>query len=98
MHQKRRGEKFLSYHFFSHIYHKSVNNFSFEQVKKIFLAKTVGIIVLFIQKFVSKLSKIWLWDLGFEIWGPGKTYSGSRIQGKEGIGSRIRNRTGFFHD
>jgi hypothetical protein len=35
-----------------------------EQVKKIFLTKTLGIIVLFTQKFVIKLSKIWFWDPG----------------------------------
>ncbi len=44
-HQKRRGENICC----SHKYHKIVNNFILEQVKKYFLAKTPGIIVLFIQ-------------------------------------------------
>jgi hypothetical protein len=50
--------------FCSHKYHKIVNNLIFEQVKKIFLGETPGIIVLFIQKFVIKLSKLWVWDPG----------------------------------
>jgi hypothetical protein len=37
------------------------------------------IIELFTQKFVTKLSKIWVWDPGYEIRDPEKTYSGSRI-------------------
>jgi hypothetical protein len=53
---KEEGKKsFLSYHFFSHKYHKIVNNFSFEQVKKFSLGKSL--IILFTQKFVTKLSK-----------------------------------------
>ncbi len=36
--------------------------------------------VLFTQKFVIRLSKIWVWD------------PGSRIQGQNGTGSRIRIR------
>jgi hypothetical protein len=43
----------------------------------------------FAQKFVTKLSKIWVWDPGSEIRDPEKTYSGSR--GQKGNGSRIRN-------
>jgi hypothetical protein len=39
-----------------------LNNFIFEQVKEIFLAKTLRIIVLSYQKFVIKPSKIWVWD------------------------------------
>jgi hypothetical protein len=50
--------------FCSHKYHKIVNNLFFEQVKKIFLAKTLRILGLFTQKFVIKLSKIWVWDPG----------------------------------
>ncbi len=53
----RRGKIFCPTIFCSHKYHKIVNNFIFEQVKKIFLAKTFRIIVLFAQKFVIKLSK-----------------------------------------
>ena len=37
------------------------------------------IIELFTQKIVNKLSKIWIWDPGSEIWDPEKTYSGSQI-------------------
>ncbi len=45
--------------FCSQKYHKIVRNFIFEQVKKIFLTKTLKNIVLFTQKFViNKLSKI----------------------------------------
>ncbi len=47
------------------------------------------IIELFTQKIVTKLSKIWVWDPGYEISNPGKPYSGSR--GQKGTGSRIRN-------
>ncbi len=45
------------------------------------------IIELFTQKFVTKLSKIWVWDPRSGI--RKKTYSGSRIQGQKGTGSRI---------
>jgi hypothetical protein len=40
-------------------------------------------IELFTRKIVTKLSKIWVWDPGSEIWDPEKTYSGSRIQGSK---------------
>ncbi len=55
---KEEGEK----KFFSLKYHKIVNNFIFEHVKKVFLAKTLRIIVLFAPKIVIKLLKIWVWD------------------------------------
>ncbi len=55
------GNVFLSYHFIRHKY-KVVNNFIIEQVKKIFVTKTLKIVVLFTQKFLIKLSKIWVWD------------------------------------
>jgi hypothetical protein len=45
--------------------------------------KKNGIIALFTQKIVTKLSKIWGWDPGSEILDPEKTYSGSRIQGSK---------------
>jgi hypothetical protein len=77
----KRKEKFCVVlpFFCSHKYHKIANNFIFEQVKKFFF-------VLFTQKIVIKLSKIWGWDPGSGIRGPGsgKTYSGSRIQGQKG--------------
>jgi hypothetical protein len=99
--QKRRwGGKFFVLPFFvaTNII-KFVNNFIFEQVKKIFLSQDTKNYRTFYSKFVVYLSNIWVWDLRFEIWDPGKTYSGSRIQGKEGIGSRIQNsKPGFFHD
>ncbi len=49
------------------------------------------------QKIVIKLSKIWFWDPGSEIWDLEKTYSGSRILDpgvKKALdpGSRIRIR------
>jgi hypothetical protein len=57
---KEEGEKLFGYTIFcSHKKHKIVNNF--EQVKNIVLTKTLRIIVLFTQKFVIKLSKIWVW-------------------------------------
>jgi hypothetical protein len=34
----------------------------------------------FYPKIVTKLSKIWIWDPGSEIWDPEKNYSRSRIQ------------------
>ncbi len=80
----------------SHKYHKIVNNFIFEQVKKIILTKTLRILVLFTQKFVSKLSKY-----GFGIrdrdLGP-NTFSRSRIQGQKGTGFRIRIRNNVCSD
>jgi hypothetical protein len=57
--------------FCSHKYHTIVNKFIFEHVKKIFVAKTLRIIVLFIQNFVIELSKIWIWNPGSEIRDPG---------------------------
>jgi hypothetical protein len=76
---KRGGEQnFCPTIFCSQKYYKIVNNFSSEQIKEKFFAKTlriiVLIIVLFTQKFVIKLSKIWAWDPG-----SGKTYSESWI-------------------
>ncbi len=68
----------------SHKYHKIVNNFLLNRLRN-FLAKTLRIIVLFTQKVVIKLSKIWVWDQR-----SGKNLS--RIQGQKGTGSRIRIR------
>jgi hypothetical protein len=50
-------------------YHKTVRNFIFEQVKNLFVSKTLRIVVLFTQKFVIKLKKN-VMDLGSEIRGP----------------------------
>ncbi len=50
-HQRRGGKFFLGPTIFcSHKYHKNNNNFIFEQVKR-FVVKTLGIIVLFTQKY-----------------------------------------------
>jgi hypothetical protein len=49
-----------------------VNNLIFEQENKFFFCEILRIIVLFIQKFVIKLSKIWVWDPGSKIWDPEK--------------------------
>jgi hypothetical protein len=105
------GEIFSPIIFCSHKSDKIVNNFIFEQVKKFFLAKTLRIIVLFTQKFLIKLSKIWVWDQGprSRIWNPGKNLfrtlgprsrdPGSSIQGQKGTGSRIRIRnTAMFNN
>jgi hypothetical protein len=56
------------------------NYFIFEMLKKNILASFQKILELFTQKFVTKLSKIWVWDPGSEILDPEKTYSGSRIR------------------
>ncbi len=70
--QKKSGKFFCPTIFCSHKYHKSVNNFIFEQVKQSFFYSYT---VPFPQKFVIKLSKIWIGD------------PGSRIQGLKGTGS-----------
>jgi hypothetical protein len=84
--QKRkrvREKKFCATFFCSHKYHKIKNYFIFEQVKKKLWANLHRIIKHFTQKIVIKLSKIWVWDPGYEIRDPEKTYSGSRIQKTE---------------
>jgi hypothetical protein len=48
-------------------------------LKKKIWASFQRIIELFTQKFVTKLSKIWVWVPGSENRDPEKTYSGSRI-------------------
>jgi hypothetical protein len=70
----------------SHKFHKIVNYFSFEVLKRIIWANFQRIIELFTKKIVKKLLKIWSWDPG------SKTYSGSRIQGSKSTRSRIRIR------
>ena len=90
----------------SHKFHKIVNYFSFEVLKKKIWANFRRIIEL----FTKKLLKIWSWDPGSKIRDPGskirdpeKTYSGSRIPDpgvkKHPIpdpGSRIRIRNTVF--
>jgi hypothetical protein len=60
---KRGGGKFLFVlpFFCCHKYH-IVNNFIFGQVKKIFLSKTLRIVVLFTQKFIIEIYKIRVGD------------------------------------
>ncbi len=62
---KERGEKkIFSYLFCSHKFHKIEKYFIFEMLKKKIWASFQRIIELFIQKFVTKLLKIWVWDPG----------------------------------
>ncbi len=78
----KRGEGKFFYcptFFCSHKYHTIVNNFIFKQVKKIFLALTLRIIV-------SKNLSLSCQKYGFGIRDPR-----SWIQGQKGAGSRIRN-------
>jgi hypothetical protein len=53
------------------------NYINFEMLKKKKLGDFQRIIELFTQKIVTKLSKIWVWDPGSEIWDPG---SGKNLQ------------------
>jgi hypothetical protein len=83
--QQKREVKKISCHTFlcSHKFHKIVNYFSFEVLKKKIWANFQRNIELFTKKIVKKLLKIWSWDQGSEIRDPEKTYSGSRIQGSK---------------
>ena len=78
--QQKRKVKKISGHTFlcNHKFHKVVNYFSFEVLKKKIWASFQRIIELFTKNIVKKLLKIWSWDPG-----SGKTYSGSRIQGSK---------------
>jgi hypothetical protein len=78
---KERGEKkkFCYTFLCSHKFHKIVNYFSFEVLKKKIWANFLRNIELFTKKIVKNLLKIWSWDPGSEIRDPEKTYSGSRI-------------------
>jgi hypothetical protein len=66
--------------FCSHKYHKIKNYFISEQVKKKLWANLRIIIVLFTQKIVIKLSKLWVLDPGHE-----KTFSGSQTRGQKAL-------------
>ncbi len=87
-------EKFVVILFFwSHKFH-NIELFYFwnvEEEKKIW-ANFQRIIELFTQKIVSKLSKIWVWDPGSEIWDPEKPIPDPGSRGQKGTGSRIRIR------
>ncbi len=62
--QQKREVKKISCHTFlcSHKFHKIVNYFSFEVLKKKIWANFQRIIELFTKKIVKKLLKIWSWD------------------------------------
>jgi hypothetical protein len=69
---KEMCEKICCHTFFcSHKFHIIENYFIFEMLKKIMWASFQRIIELFTQKFVTNLSKIWVWDPGSEIRDPG---------------------------
>jgi hypothetical protein len=85
-HRESRGKFFCPTIFCCHKYHKIVNNFIFEQVKIIFLAQILRIIVLLTQQFVIKLSKIWVWDLRSGIRKKSIPGTGSWIQGQKDSG------------
>ncbi len=88
--QKREVKKNFCHTFLcSHKFHKIVNYFNFEVLKKKIWANFQRNIELFTKKIVKKLLKIWYWDPGSEIRDPEKTYSGSRIQGSKRHQSRI---------
>ncbi len=94
--QRERWKKINCYTFLcSHKFHKIVNYFSFEVLKKKILANYQRIIELFTQKMVKKLLKIWSWDPRSGIRKKPIPDPGSR--GQKGTGSRIRirNTAGF---
>jgi hypothetical protein len=64
--QQKREVKKISCHTFlcSHKFHKIVNYFSFEVLRKKIWTNFQRIIELFTQKIVKKLLKIWSWDPG----------------------------------
>ncbi len=78
----------------SHKFHKNVNYFIFEVLKKKNWANFQRIIELLIKKIVAKLSKIWVWDPGSGIRDPGSGIRKKPIpdpgsRGQKGTGSRI---------
>ncbi len=88
---KRERWKKICCHTFlcSHKFHKIVNYFSFEVLKKKIWANFQRIIEPFIKKIVKKLLKIWSWDPGSEIRKKPIPDPGSRIQGSKSTQSRI---------
>ncbi len=99
---KREGLKkivVIGYLFCSHKFHKIVNYFIFEMLKKKIWTNFQRIIELYTQKIVTKLSKIWVWDPGSRIQGskrhrisdPGvKKAPDPGSRGQKGTGSRIQ--------
>jgi hypothetical protein len=84
---------FFFFHTFfcSHKFHKIENYFIFETPKKKIWVNFRRIIELFTQKFVTKLSKTWVWDPGSEIRKKPIPDPESRSRGQKGTRSRIRN-------
>jgi hypothetical protein len=72
-------KNFCQTFFGSHKFHKIVNYFIFEMLKKKIWVNFQRIIELFAQQIVTKLSKIRVWVPGSEIRDPEKTHSGSQI-------------------
>ncbi len=69
---KERGEKNFCHTFLcSHKFHKIVNYFSFEVLKEKIWANFQRNIELITKKIVKQLLKIWSWDPGSGIRGPG---------------------------
>jgi hypothetical protein len=69
-------KKIVAISFFcSHKFHKIVNYFIFEMLKKKNWTSFRRIKELFTQKFVTNLSKIWVWDPESEIQDTVKTRS-----------------------
>ncbi len=103
--QQKRGVKknLLSYFFCSHKFHKIEYYFILKCRRKNFGPIFKEFLKVLPKKFHYALKCMDLGsgirDLGSEIRDPEKTYSGSRIQGQKGIGSRIRIRNpGFFRE
>jgi hypothetical protein len=96
---KREMWKKISCHTFlcSHKFHKIVNYFSFEVLKKKIWANFQKIIELFTKKIVKKLLKIWSWDPGSGIRKKPIPDPGSRGQKAPNPGSRIRIRNTAFY-
>jgi len=72
----------------SHKFHKIVNYFSFEVLKKKIWANFQRIIELFTENIVKKLLKIWSWDPGSGIRDPG---SGMGKNQDPGSGIRVKH-------
>ncbi len=60
-------KKFVFMFFYGHKCHKIVNYFIFEMLRKKNLGQFQKIIEFFPQKFVTNLSKVWVWDPGSRI-------------------------------
>ncbi len=87
--------------FWSHKFHK-IKLFYFWNVEEKIWPNFQRIIELFTQKIVTKLLKMWVWDPGSEIRGPGSGKDLFRIpdpgsRGQNGTGSRLRIRNTDFN-